>query len=169
VSVDHSITQSVLQLVCLCLKKREDLSFIAQGSVLTEGVCFLQIEGESEFEREKNPSVVMVGAPSFDCAKQCLWYGAAYHSRSCDGFMPDIPMMMCGGPHGSASRLDGYNLAFSCHCRPHVVLLCVWIFPFGMAPRAFASNMSATVEAPFAEVAYDMCCLVPLDNTVHSL
>jgi hypothetical protein len=61
VSVDHSITQSVLQLVCLCLKKREDLSFIAQGSVLTEGVCFLQIEGESEFEREKNPSVVMVG------------------------------------------------------------------------------------------------------------
>lgn len=55
VSVDHSITRSVLQLVCLCLKKREDLSFIDQGSVLTEGgVCFLQIEGESEFEGEKS-------------------------------------------------------------------------------------------------------------------
>jgi hypothetical protein len=159
VSVDHSITWSVLQLVCLCLKKREDLSFISQGSVLTEGVYFLQIEGESEFEGEK---ILRLSwwAPSFDCAKQCLWYGAAYHSRSCDGFMPDIPMMMCGGPHGSASRLDGYNLAFSCHCRPHVVLLCAWIFPFGMVPHPFASNMSATVEAPLLRL--PMTCAASL-------
>jgi hypothetical protein len=61
--------------------------------------------------------------------------------------MVDVPTMMCGGSHGSASGLSGYNVAFSYHRGPHVVLPRAWIRPFGVAPHPIASDISATVEA----------------------
>jgi hypothetical protein len=61
--------------------------------------------------------------------------------------MDDLPTMMRGGYHGSTLGLDEDGMTFSRHYGPYVVLPCVWICLFGMAPHPIASVTSATVEA----------------------
>jgi hypothetical protein len=62
--------------------------------------------------------------------------------------MVDVSAIMCGGSHGFASGLSGYNVALSCHRGLYFVLPRAWIRPFGMAPRHVASTIPTTMEAP---------------------
>jgi hypothetical protein len=73
--------------------------------------------------------------------------------------MAHVPVMMCGGSHGSALGLDGYNMAFSCHRGPYVVLSRAWIHPFGMAPCPVASDILAIVVAPV--LSFRLCLELP--------
>jgi hypothetical protein len=61
--------------------------------------------------------------------------------------MANVLAMMCGGSHDSALGLGGYNIVFSCHRGPYVVLPCAWIRPFGMTSCLVASDIPTTVEA----------------------
>jgi hypothetical protein len=56
--------------------------------------------------------------------------------------------MTRGGSHGSALRLDLYNVAFSYRRGPFIVFLCTQILLLSMAPHTIASDILATVDNP---------------------
>jgi hypothetical protein len=62
--------------------------------------------------------------------------------------MADVLAMMRSGSNGPVPGFGGHVVTSSCHRGSYVVLSCVWIRLFGVAPCPDAFVIPATVEAP---------------------
>jgi hypothetical protein len=97
-------------------------------------------------ERERESFGCRGGPSSFGRAKLWFRYGAARHTCSCGRYVVDVPVMTCGGSHGSASGLDSYGVTFSYRRGPFVILSRARIPLPGMAPHPITSDILPTVE-----------------------